>query len=63
MKSEGEVKIQHVTDRVAAVLPNTSTRGQDMIKADLKSVSDDFDAWSASVSDTSSQIGEFCCLL
>ena len=62
MKNEGELKIQHVTDRAAAVLPNTSTRGQDIIKTELKSVSDDFDTWSATVNDTSSQIGElYCC--
>ena len=54
MKPEGQAKLRSATEKGKSTVPNTASRGQDVIREELKSLADDFDSWMANVSETSS---------
>lgn len=58
LKPDGQAKIRTASEKASLALPNTAARGQDAIKSELKSLSDDFETWNASVNETSSHLGE-----
>jgi nesprin-1 len=57
MKPEGQAKLRTASERAEIVLPSTSPRGQEAVKSEFKSLSEDFETWNSSVTDTSSQLG------
>ncbi len=57
LKGEGDIKVKSASEKAAATLPNTSPRGQDIIRSELKSLTEDFDNWATSVMETSALLG------
>lgn len=54
----GEGKLKQVSEKAGMTSVNSDTAGVDIIQAEVKCLTDQLDAWTASVRETNTQLGQ-----